>query len=92
MNKEIELNEEQLEVIELIDENGNAVEFKLIGTIACNDNEYAFLINEDEPDAYYIFRMTHEGEEVVFDMVEDEDELNAVMQEIDRIEEVEDES
>lgn len=92
MNKEIELNDENLEVIELVDEDGNTVEFKLIGTVACNDNEYVFVMNEEDPDTYFIFRMTHEGEEVFFDMVEDEEELDAVMQEIDRIEEEEDES
>lgn len=82
--------EEQL--IETIDEDGNIINFELIDIIETEDGkEYGLLLPKDENDdstedkEVVLMRLTKEGEEYIFEMIEDDDEFNRVVEYIDAL-------
>lgn len=73
------------EIITLLDEEGQEVEFELVMTIEANDNNYAILAplevsdDEDEDEAY-IFRVEEDEDgEMVLEPIEDEEEYAMVV-------------
>ncbi len=83
--------EEQL--IETIDEEGNVINFELIDIVEMDGKEYGLLLpqeedNKDEEKEVVLMRLTKEGEEYVFEMIEDDDEFNAVVDYIDSLDNV----
>lgn len=96
--------DEREDVVVLLDENGEEVEFEHLDTIEMNGNEYVVLLpldqeseeNEesDEIDEVVILRIEHgEDGEDSFVTVDDEEELNEVFEEFRiRIEEEYDDS
>ncbi len=93
------MTEERDDIVVLIDENGEEVEFEHLDTIEMNDSEYVVLLpvdgdNEDpEADEVVILKLDHGSEEEdSFITIDDEDELNAVFEEFkQRLEEEYDE-
>lgn len=82
------MSEERDNIVVLIDENGEEVEFEHMDTIEMNGNEYVVLLpvdeedNEGEADEVVILKIEHgEDGEDSFISVEDEEELNAVFEE-----------
>lgn len=73
------------EVIKLIDEDGNEIEFELVMSIEANDNNYAILapleMSEDEDeDEAFIFRVEEDEDgEMVLEPIEDEEEYAMVV-------------
>lgn len=85
--------EEQL--IETIDEDGNIINFELIDIIEIDGKEYGLLLpkedendDSDEEKEVVLMRLTKEGEEYVFEMIEDDDEFNKVVDYIDSLEDI----
>ncbi|MCX8129308.1 MAG: DUF1292 domain-containing protein [Clostridia bacterium] len=81
------MSEERDDLVVLVDENGDEVEFEHIDTIEMNGNEYVILIpftteEEQDSDEVVILKIEHgeEGEDS-FVSVEDEEELNQVFEE-----------
>ncbi|HEX3029856.1 MAG TPA: DUF1292 domain-containing protein [Clostridia bacterium] len=93
------MTEERDDIVVLIDENGEEVEFEHLDTIEMNGKEYVVLLpvdgdNEDpEADEVIILKLEHGSEEEdSFITIDDEDELNAVFEEFkQRLEEEYDE-
>ncbi len=84
------MEDERDDIVVLVDENGEEVEFEHIDTIEMNDNEYVVLAPylEEEPEEetdeeeIIILKVEHnEDGEDSFVTVEDEDELDAVFEE-----------
>ena len=89
-NQEIE---EQL--IETIDEEGNIINFELIDIIEMDGKEYGLLLpkendDSDEEKEVVLMRLTKEGEEYIFEMIEDDNEFNKVVDYIDSLEDTSD--
>lgn len=85
--------EEQL--IETIDEEGNVINFELIDIIDMDGQEYGLLLPKDENDdsdeekEVVLMKLTKEGEEYIFEMIEDDEEFNKVVEYIDSLEDAE---
>lgn len=86
-------NHEEMEeqLIETIDEEGNVINFELIDIIEMEGKEYGLLLPKENDDSeeekeVVLMRLTKEGEEYVFEMIEDDDEFNKVVDYIDSLE------
>ena len=89
-----EETEEQL--IETIDEEGNVINFELIDIVEMDGQEYGLLLPKDDEESeedkeVVLMRLTKEGEEYVFEMIEDDEEFNKVVDYIDTLEDSEEE-
>ncbi|MGL5439458.1 MAG: DUF1292 domain-containing protein [Filifactoraceae bacterium] len=72
------------EVIVLVDEDGNEVEFELVMSLEAQGNQYAILLPveelEDEEEEAYIFRMEEDEEgEIALSAIEDDEEYEMVV-------------
>ena len=83
--------EEQL--IETVDDEGNIVNFELIDIVEVDNQEYGLLFPKDdkkeddsEESEVVLMRLTKEGEEYIFEMIEDDVEFNKVVEFIDAME------
>ena len=79
------LNEEEVEelgdiIYTLTDEETcEDIDFQLIAKATIDDVLYfALLPVEDESEEYYILRVSEDGEDVIFDTIEDDDEFEKV--------------
>lgn len=79
------LNEEEIgEFDDIIytlteEETGEEKDFQLIAQVTIDDVlYYALLPLDEEGDEYVILRVTEEGEDVVFDTIDDDDEFEKV--------------
>lgn len=83
------MDDERDDIVVLVDENGEEVEFEHIDTIEMNDNEYVVLapLDEEQEDAQeeeevIILKVEHnENGEDSFVTIEDDDELDEVFNE-----------
>ena len=80
------------QLIETIDEEGNIINFELIDIIETEDGkEYGLLLpknendDSDEEKEVVLMRLTKEGEEYIFEMIEDDEEFNRVVEFIDSL-------
>lgn len=93
-------NHEEMEeqLIETVDEEGNIINFELIDIIDMDGQEYGLLLPKEENDVpeeekeVVLMRLTKEGEEYVFEMIEDDEEFNKVVDYIDSLEETEEDA
>lgn len=93
-------NHEEMEeqLIETVDEEGNIINFELIDIIDMDGQEYGLLLPKEENDdpeeekEVVLMRLTKEGEEYVFEMIEDYEEFNKVVDYIDSLEETEEDA
>ncbi len=82
---------ENEQLIETFDEEGNKVSFELLDIVTVDDVEYALLLpvdkekNEDEKEIL-VMRLKKDGEEFLFEVIEDDDEFNKIAQYIEEIE------
>lgn len=81
---------EKNQKIETVDENGNKVCFEVLDIITVDDKEYAVLLPEDnendEESELLIMRLKQEGEEYLFEAIEDDDEFDKVAAYIEELE------
>ncbi len=81
------MDEERDDIVVLVGEDGEEVEFEHIDTIEMNGNEYVVLLpvedqENEEVDEVVILKVDHgEDGEDSFVTVDDEDELNSVFEE-----------
>ena len=81
------MNTNQENIVSLMDEEGNEVDFEVIATLSLKEKDYAILLPLDnEEDSAYIFRIDRDelGDEVLVP-IEDDDEFDNVRDEYERI-------
>ncbi len=82
--------EEENQIIETETEDGEKVQFELFDIIEFEEKEYALLIPVDdessEESELVLMRLTKEGEEYVFETIEDDNEFERVSEYIESIE------
>lgn len=81
------MNTNQENIVSLMDEEGNEVDFEVIATLSLKEKDYAILLPLDnEEDSAYIFRIDRDelGDEVLIH-IEDDDEFDNVRDEYERI-------
>ncbi len=75
-------NTEELQIIKTVGENGEEVELKLLDIVTIDDRDYALLLPVDEEanedSEVVLMRLKHEGDEYLFETIEDDDEFNEV--------------
>ena len=92
MNDEMRKDEMDMDegIITLIDEDGKEVDFEEIAGIAIDDKFYLILVPVDLPegmgeDEALVFEVSGEEGNESFDIVEDEEIINAVFKEYERL-------
>ena len=71
-------NEDQ--IIETIDENGNLIKFELFDIVEVDEQEYALLlpVGEEENDEVVLMKITKDGDEYLFETIDDDEEFEKV--------------
>lgn len=80
--------EEEKQLIETIDDNGEVVNFELFDIIEFEGQEYALLLpadSNDDNDEVVLMRLTKEGEDYLFEAIEDDEEFNKVSEYIENL-------
>jgi len=78
------MENEEKQLIETIDEDGNVINFELYDIVEVEGQEYALLLpteadEEDEDDGEIVLmRLTKDGEDYLFETIEDDEEFNKV--------------
>ena len=77
---------EEVKQITTIDENGNEVNLILLEIVTVDDQDYALLMSEEDADSdepeTVLMRLKTEGDEYIFEVIEDDDEFDLVSQAI----------
>ena len=68
----------EIKRVTLLDENDQPFELVVVATLKINDTEYAIL-NDEEDDEDYIFRIEKHGDDEHFEIVDNEEELQEVI-------------
>ncbi|MEG0132798.1 MAG: DUF1292 domain-containing protein [Clostridium sp.] len=77
---------EEMNIITLTDsETMEKVELQVVEDLTIDGNHYVILAPLDEEDEAYVYKVVGEGTTASYEMVEDEDEFNKVVDEYDRI-------
>ena len=82
---------EEDQIIETVDENGNVVKFELFDIVEVEEQEYALLlpVDDEESDEVVIMKITNDGEEYIFETIDDDDEFEKVAKYVESLEEEE---
>lgn len=73
-------------LITLTDPDTNEkVELEIIEEIIVNGQNYALLAPLDNDDEAFVYKVVGEGNDASYEMVEDEEEFNLVVEEYDRL-------
>ena len=80
-------NEDQ--IIETIDENGNLIKFELFDIVEVDEQEYALLlpVEEEDNDEVVLMRITKDGDEYLFETLDDDDEFEKVANYVENMDE-----
>ena len=78
---------EEDQIIETVDENGNVVKFELFDIVEVDEKEYALLLPADEEDAdeVVLMRISKDGEEYLFETIEDDEEFEKVAEYVENM-------
>ena len=75
-------NNEELQVIKTVGENGEEIELKLLDIVNVNNVDYALLLpadeEADEEAEVVLMRLIIEADEYLFETIDDDDEFNEV--------------
>jgi len=83
---------EEDQIIETVDENGNTVKFELYDIVEVDEQEYALLLPvEEDSEEVVLMRLTKDGEEYLFETIDDDDEFNKVADYVENMDEEEEE-
>lgn len=86
MANEKDLNDQ---IIETIDEEGKVVRFELVDIIDFEDREYALMLpldteieeeDDDEEKEVVVMRLVKDGDEFMFEAIEDDDEFEKIVE------------
>ncbi len=83
---------DERQLIETLDENGNVINFELYDIVEVEGREYALLIPADTDDSeeeVVLMRLSQEGEEYIFESIEDDAEFDKVAEYIESMDEEE---
>ena len=81
--------EEKRQLIETVDEDGNLVNFELFDIVEFEEKEYALLLpadSNDDLDEVVLMKLSKDGEEYVFEVIEDDEEFSKVAEYIENLE------
>ena len=77
------------QLIETIDEDGNVVKFELNDIVEFEGKEYGLLLpheeKQDEEKEVVLMRLTKDGEEYIFEIIENDEEFNKVVEFIESL-------
>ena len=88
MNEEIKkVQNEEVQIMTFLDEEGNKVQFEAIARIYLEDKEYLLLAPVDEKDSedIYVFRIDEVDGKQELNLVEDDKEFRAVKKEYNKL-------
>ena len=84
---------EEKQLIETVDDEGNVVNFELFDIVEYEEKEYALLLpadsNEDD-DEVVLMKLTKDGEDYLFEAIEDDEEFDKVSEYIEGLTDEED--
>ena len=71
---------EERELIETVDAEGNVIKFELYDIVEVDEQEYALLLPADDgaDDELVLMRLSKDGEDYIFESIDDDDEFNKV--------------
>ena len=78
------MENEEKQLIETVDEDGNVINFELYDIVEVDGQEYALLLPAEEDEAddedgeIVLMRLTKDGEDYLFETIEDDEEFNKV--------------
>lgn len=82
------------QLIETVDENGNIITFELFDIVEVDEREYALLLptdaKEGDEDELVLMRLTKDGEDYLFETIDDDDEFNRVAEYVENLAEEDD--
>lgn len=82
------VKEEENFIIETIDEEGNVIKFELFDIVEFENKEYALLLpaeNQKDDDEVVLMRLKQDGEDYLFEAIEDEQEFDKVAEFIESL-------
>lgn len=80
------------QIIETLDENGKVVRFELFDVVEVDEQEYALLLPiEGSDDELVLMRLTKDGEEYLFETIEDDEEFDKVATYVENMDDEEEE-
>lgn len=85
---------EEKQLIETVDERGNTVKFELFDIVEFESKEYALLWpeeREEDDDEVVLMRLLKEGEDYIFEAIDDDSEFEKVSQYIENLDDDTDE-
>ena len=70
------------------DENGNVIRFELFDIVEVDEQEYALLlpVDEEEDDEVVLMRLTKDGDEYLFETIDDDEEFDRVAEYVENME------
>ena len=84
-------NFEDNQLIETIDEEGNVIKFELFDIVEVENKEYALLLptdaQEGEDDELVLMRLLKDGEDYLFETIDDDAEFDKVAAYVESLEE-----
>lgn len=81
-------DEMQNKIIETVDENGVVVKFELYDIVEVDEKEYALLlpVDDEESDELVLMRITQDGDEYLFETIDDDEEFDKVANYVENME------
>ncbi len=82
------------QIIETIDENGNVIKFELFDIVEVDEQEYALLLpvdEEEESTEVVLMRLSKDGEEYLFETIDDDEEFEKVAAYVESMEDEDEE-
>lgn len=83
------MTKENDQLIETVDENGNVITFELFDIVEVDEQEYALLLPTDaqagEEDELVLMRLTKDGEDYLFETIDDDEEFNKVAEYVENL-------
>jgi len=79
---------EEKQLIETVDEEGNIVKFELFDIVEVDEQEYALLLPAEsdlEEEEIVLMRLTKDGEDYLFEAIEDDEEFDKVSEYIENL-------
>lgn len=88
------MTKEEKQLIETIDDEGKVVNFELFDIVEFEEKEYALLLpaeSNNDDDEVVLMRLTKDGEDYLFEAIEDDEEFEKVAEYIENLDDDDDE-
>lgn len=90
------MENEEKQLIETVDEDGKVITFELFDIVEVDNQEYALLLpaeqnEEGEDDELILMRLSKDGEDYLFETIDDEEEFNKVAEYVENMDEEDEE-